>query len=158
MRQVTLSDIDVLKLLRRIMWYHMYHKVHVALLVEILRESSIFVMFIHGAKIDKSEHWTNQAPRFGWWGFKVAACLNSFLWPPLHETTADKRKTDNEIALMWIGKAHGHSRQRTRGQLCILVSFMSLSLKGSSWVHYCIWRERTDSAMLCFHRINCCFG
>ncbi len=85
-------------------------------------EKVCFCYVLSYGKNDKSEVWTNRAlSRFGG-NFKVQGCLNTFLWPPLHEMTADERKADNDIALMWRGKAHGHSVQRTRRQLCILVS------------------------------------
>jgi len=65
-----------------------------------------------------------------WGDFKVCGSLNTFLWPPLHETTVDERKADNEISLMWTGRS-------SWGPLCILVSFEGLSLRGSSLVCYC---------------------
>lgn len=117
--------------------------------ISILRSAS--VMCYHTGKNDKSEDWMNRAPRFGG-NFKVLGGLNTFLWPPLHETTVDKRKADNEIALMWIGEAHGHSKQRTRGQLCILASLLSLSLRSSSSVHYCIFGKQALIQSCCAAR------
>lgn len=100
-------------------------------------------MCFHTDRNDKSGDWTNQALGFGGKTSKSWAVWIHFFDRPRMEIMLDKRKADNEIALMWTGEARGHSMQRTRGQLCILVSLVSLS----SSVLHCIWRTSADSVL-----------